>query len=144
MLDLAGFGFFLISVGAAFVAVPDIVYRVADFFGDFKLIELAPNFYLPGPEGSHPQVYYALFVFFLVFGILHAALLVGRFYWRDRPRKKASAFGSIIFLLGAAYASNLLLTESITWFNFVGLFLIFVGVSMVIENLIVLAATKQK
>jgi hypothetical protein len=144
MLDLANFGFFLISVGAAFVAVPDIVSRAADFFRDFKLIELAPNFFLPAPQGFHSQVYYALFVFFLVFGILHIPLLLGRFYFRDRLRKKASTFGSIVFLLGVAYASNLLLTRSIAWFNFVGLFLIMCGASIVIENVIVLSAPKQK
>jgi hypothetical protein len=144
MLDLAGFGFFLISVGAAFVAVPDIVNRMADFFRDFKLIELAPNFSLPAPENFHPQVYYAFFIFFLVFGILHLPLLLGRFYLRDRLRKKASTFGSIVFLLGAAYASNLLLTQNVTWFNYIGLFLILAGVSIVIENIIVLVATRQK
>lgn len=144
MLDLADFGFFLISVGAVFVAVPDIVNRLADFLGDFKLTELSPNFFLPEPAHFHPEVYYALFIFFLVFGILHIPLLVGRFYLRDKLRKKASTFGSIVFLLGAAYASDLLLTQSITWFNFIGLFLIFCGVSIVIENIIVLVATKQK
>lgn len=143
ILDLAGFGFFLISVGAVFVAVPDVIYRLIDFIKDFGLEELGPNFFLPAPQGPHPQVYYAIFVFFLVFGILHIPLILGRVYLRSKLRKKASTLGSIIFLFGVAYASSLLLAQSITWFDFIGLFLILAGLSIVIENMIVLLAPRR-
>lgn len=144
MMDLAAFGFFLISVGAAFVAVPDIIYRLSDLLQDFTLIEVSPSFFLPAPEHFHPEVYYALFVFFLVFGILHIPLLLGRLALRDTLRKKASNLGSIVFLLGVAYAANLLFTQNIAWFNFVGLFLVMAGSGLVLENLIVLAARRQR
>lgn len=143
MMDLATFGFLLISVGAAFVAVPDIIYRLSNFIMDFTLIEVSPKLFLPAPQHFHPEVYYAFFVFFLVFGILHVPLLLGRLALRESVRKKASNVGSIVFLLGAAYAANLLLTQSVAWFNFVGLFLIMAGSGLVLENLIVLAAKRQ-
>jgi hypothetical protein len=144
MLDLADFGFLLISVGAAFVAVPDLISHLSDFFQDFTLVELSPNFFLPAPVHTHPEVYYASFIFFLVFGILHIPLLIGRFLAKDSIRKKASAFTSIIFLLGAAYASNLLLTESVSWFNYIGILLILAGLSLILENIIVLGGSKLR
>jgi hypothetical protein len=144
MLDLANFGFFLVSVGITFVAVPDIVSRLAGFFADFTMVELSPNLLLPAPASFHPQVYYAFFVFSLAVGLLHIPLLAGRIYFKDRLRKKASTFGSIFFQLGAAYACSLLLSQSVAWFSFIGLLIIMGGVSVVIENLIVLAAARQR
>jgi hypothetical protein len=144
MLDLANFGFFLVAVGMAFVAVPDIVSRLADFFTDFTIVELSPNLLLPAPANFHPQVYYAFFIYLLVFGLLHIPLLAGRFYFKDRLRRKASTLGSIIFLLGAAYACSLLLAQSVAWFGFIGLLIIMGGVSLVIENVLVLVATRQR
>jgi len=144
MLDLANFGFFLVSVGITFVAVPDVVKRLSDFFSDFTMVELSPNFLLPAPASFHPQVYYAFFVFSLAFGLLHILLLAGRFYFNDRLRKKASTLGSIIFQLGAAYACNLLLAQSVAWFGFIGLIIILGGVGLVVENLAVLVATRHR
>jgi len=143
IMDLAAFGFFLISVGAVFLAVPDIADRLVNFFQDFSMQQLAPNLYLPAPLHYHPHVYFAFFVFCVVFGLLHIPLLAGRFWTNDRLRKKTRTLGSIIFWLGMAYISNLLVSQSIGWFDFVGLFLIWAGVTVITENAIVLAAPKK-
>lgn len=144
MLDLASFGFFLVSVGAAFVAVPDIVTRLSDFVADFTMVELSPNFFLPAPAGFHPQVYYALFIYSLVFGILHIPLLAGRLYFKDKLRKKASTVGSIVFILGSAYVCSLIYAQSVAWFGFIGLVIMLGGVGLVIENLIVLVVSGKR
>lgn len=144
MLDLANFGFFLVSVGVAFVAVPDLVSRISDFIADITMVEFSPNLFLPAPAGFHPQLYYAFFVYSLVFGILHIPLLAGRLYYGDRLRKKASTLGSAIFQFGAAYACYLLLTQGVVWFAFIGLIIMMGGVSLVVENLIVLAASRRQ
>jgi len=144
MLDLANFGFFLVAAGAAFVAVPDLVSRISNFIADITMVELSPNVFLPAPAGFHPQLYTAFLVYSLVFGLLHIPLLAGRLYYKDKMRKKASALGSIIFQLGAAYSCYLLLTQSVAWFPFIGLIIIFGGASLVIENLIVLAMSMKR
>jgi len=144
MLDLANFGFFLVSVGITFVAVPDLIGRLNDFFRDFTMVELSPNFFLPAPAGFHPQVYYAFLIFALAFGLLHILLLVGRIYYGDRLRKKASTLGSIVFQLGSAYVCTLLLSQSVAWFGFIGLVIIMGGVALVLENLVILAATRRR
>jgi hypothetical protein len=144
MLDLANFGFFLISVGVAFVAVPDLVSHISNFIADITMVEASPNIFLPAPAGFHPQLYYAFLVYSVTFGLLHIPLLAGRFYFKDRLRKKASTLGSVVFQLGAAYAGYLLLSQGVAWFGFIGIIIIMGGLSLVIENLIVLAASRKR
>jgi hypothetical protein len=144
MIDLANFGFFLIAVGAAFVAVPDLVTHLSNFIADITMVELSPNVFLPAPAGFHPQLYNAFFIYSLVFGLLHIPLLAGRLYYKDKMRKKASTLGSIVFQLGAAYSCYLLLNQSVAWFPFIGLIIMLGGASLVIENLIVFAASMKR
>lgn len=143
ILGLANFGIFLIVVGIIVATTPNLVDRIADFFSDFHMQEVAPNIFLPIPGLDHPVVFNALFQFCLIFGILQIVVLSARFIIKDTVRRTASTAMGIIFWLGAAWSVTLINTPGFTWLNFVGYIILFCGIAIVAENLIVIAMRRD-
>lgn len=143
ILGLASFGIFLIVIGIIFVTTPNLVDRAGDFFRDFHTQEVAPNVFLPVPGYDHPVVFNAIYQFCLIFGILQIAVLAARFILKDTVRRTASTVMGIIFWLGAAWSMTFIIAKSITWLTFDGYIITFLGIAIVVENIIVLALRKH-
>ena len=138
-LSLASFGFFLLLIGVIWVITPNLFQEVVDFFKDFKLEkEIFPNVFLPAPAHRHPIVYTALARFCFVFGLFQSVILVLRFFFRESLDKVAGAFSGVVFWLGVGFVSNLLAAGAIGWFGFLGWFIVFGGLSLVVRSLLVL------
>lgn len=139
ILGLASFGFFLLLVGVIWLITPNLSQAVVDFFNSFTLEkEVFPNVFLPSPTGRHPVVYTALARFCFVFGLFQIAILVLRLFFREPTDKVAGTFSGIVFWLGVGFVSNLLAAEALEWFGFLGWFIVFIGVSLVVRSLLVL------
>ena len=139
LLGLVSFGFFLLLVGVIWIVTPNFFQEVVDFFKDFELEEeIFPNVFLPAPADSHPVVYMALSQFCFVFGLFQIAILVLRFFFRDPIDKMAGTFSGIVIWLGVGFVSNMLAAEAIEWFGFLGWFIVFIGLSIVVRSLLVL------
>ena len=138
-LSLASFGFFLLLIGVIWVITPNLFQEVVDFFKDFKLEkEIFPNVFLPAPAHRHPVVYTALARFCFVFGLFQSVILFLRFFFREPLDRVAGAFSGVVFLLGVGFVSNLLAAGTIGWFGFLGWFIVFIGLSLVVRSLLVL------
>ena len=139
ILGLASFGFFVFLIGVIWVITPNLSQKVIDFFKDFELAEeIFPNVFLPAPADHHPVVYTALSRFCFVFGLFQIVILVLRFFFREPVDRVAGTFSGIVFWLGVGYVSNLLAAGAIEWFGFVGWFIVFIGLSLVVRSLLVL------
>jgi len=141
ILGFASFGFFLLLIGVIWVITPNLFQEVVDFFKDFDLTEeIFPNVFLPAPAHPHRHivVYTALAQFCFVSGLFQIAILVLRFFFRDTVDKVAGTFSGIVFWLGVGFVSNLLAAEAIGWFGFIGWFIVFIGLSIVVRSLFVL------
>ena len=139
ILGFASFGFFLLVIGVIWVITPNLSQEVVDFFKDFKLEkEIFPNVFLPAPAGPHPVVYTALSRFCFVFGLFQIVILVLRFFFREPLGRVAGTFSGIVFWLGVGFVSNLLAAGTIEWFGFVGWFIVFIGLSLVVRSVLVL------
>jgi len=136
--SFASLGFFLLLIGVIWVITPNISQKVIDFFKDFKLAEISPNVLLPAPAHHHPVVYTAVARFCFVVGIFQIVILVLRFFFREPLDRLAGTFSGIIFWLGVGFVSNLLAAEAFEWFGFLGWFIVFIGLSLVVRSLLVL------
>jgi hypothetical protein len=138
--SLASFGFFLLLIGAIWVITPNIFQEVVDFFKDFTLKEIFLNIPFPSPEHTywHIAVYTAIARFCFAFGLFQIVILVLRVFFRDPVDKAAGTFSGIVFWLGIGFVSNLLAARTIEWFGFIGLFIVFIGLSIVVRSLLVL------
>jgi len=133
-------GFVLLLVGVIFVVTPNLVDKISDFFLDFELQEVAPNWQLPAPKTAHPVLYTAILQFSLVFAIFQIAVLGARFILRDPIDRTAGTISSIVFWFGASLILNSLILETVEWFLFLGLLIMLIGISIVVKNSIVLIA----
>jgi tellurite resistance protein TehA-like permease len=138
ILGLASFGFFLMLVGIIWIVTPNLLEEVRKFLEDFKLKEVFPNVFLPAPASSHPVVYMAIARFCFVFGLFQIFILALRVVFREAVNKIAGTFSGMIFWLGAGFVANMLSTETIKWFAFVGWIIMLIGLSLVIRSLVVL------
>ena len=139
ILGLASFGFFVFLIGVIWVITPNLSQKVIDFFKDFELAEeIFPNVFLPAPADHHPVVYTALSRFCFVFGLFQIVILVLRFFFREPLGRVAGTFSGIVFWLGVGFVSNLLAAGTIEWFGFVGWFIVFIGLSLVVRSVLVL------
>ncbi|MBE0512907.1 hypothetical protein IBX38_07645 [Candidatus Bathyarchaeota archaeon] len=139
ILGLASFGFFLLLIGVIWVITSNLSQAVVDFFKDFELTEeIFPNVLLPAPAHHHPVVYTAVALFCFVFGLFQIVILVLRFFFREPLDRVAGTFSGIVFWLGVGFVSNLLAAEALEWFGFLGWFIVFIGLSLVVRSLLVL------
>ena len=138
-LSFASIGFFLLLIGVIWIITPNLSQKVIDFFKDFKLEEeVFQNVFLPAPAHRHPVVYTALARFCFVFGLFQIVILVLRVFFREPVDRMAGTFSGIVFWLGVGFVSNLLAAGAIEWFGFLGWFIVFIGLSLVVRSLLVL------
>lgn len=140
VVGLVSLGFFLVLVGVIFVITPNAYTAARNFVGDFELVRVNENVFLPAPvhPSRHKVVYTAVEQFCLVWGIFQIVLLISRFVLRDTVHRKAETFSGIIFWLGVAYAASLLIADTVSWFGFWAWILIFVGLTVIARSLVVL------
>jgi len=138
IIGIVTLGFFLLLVGTIFVVTPNLPDKISNFFLDFELREMAPNWTLPAPKSAHPVLYTAVFQFCLVFAFFQIFVLAARFILRDPIDKMAGTISSIVFWFGASWVVSLLINEPLGWFVFVGLIITLIGISIIVKNAIVL------
>ncbi len=141
-LSLVSAGFFLALVGVVLMITPNYYDEAVAFVKDFGIIDVSPNIKLVAPLSDHPVVYRAFAQFCFAFSILQIAILGLRFLFKDSVKRKAGTIASIISWLGAGYVSTLLLTQTVGWFAFLSGLLAFIGLWLVVRNLLVLAFFK--
>jgi hypothetical protein len=112
--------------------------EVRKFFEDFKLEKVFPNVFLPAPASPHPVVYMAIARFCFVFGLFQIFILALRVVFRESVNRIAGTFSGMIFWLAAGFVANMLSTETIKWFTFVGWIIVLIGFSLAIRSLVVL------
>jgi hypothetical protein len=137
-IGLLSFGFFIMLFALFFIIVPNYYAEVSDFFGDFKLQEVAHNLFLPAPVHPHPVVYETVMRFCIVFGFFQVFILALRFYFRSSVRKMAETTSNIVTWFGAAYMFNLLFSASVEWFPFIGGLIAVLGFSLIARSLVIL------
>ncbi len=144
-IGLLSFGFFIMLFAMFFLIVPDYGDKVVRFFQDFKLQEVAPNFFLPGPEhyyrDVHPYVYNAAMQFCLIFGMFQFLVLGLRLYLKSTLSRIAETVSNIVFWLGAGYMTYLLTQNTIPtrfWFPFIGGVIAVIGLSIIARSLVTL------
>ncbi len=140
IVGLVSFGLFLVLVGVIIAVTPGWYAAARSFVEDFELEKVNGNISLPAPADpyDHEVVYTAVERFCLVWGVFQIGILVLRFFLGQTVNKKAETFSGIVFWLGAAYATSLLLAESLSWFGLWAVILIVIGLSIVARSLVVL------
>jgi len=123
-------------VGFIWLTTPHLKDAIVNFFEDFRLEEAFQNVYLPAPrsEWDHPIVYSAFQQFCIGYGIFQIVVLALRFAFGSSISDKAGTVSGIVFWLGLAYFTGLLLTEAVGWFAFLAGFIIVVGSSIIVRG----------
>jgi hypothetical protein len=138
-MGLVNFGLFLVTVGIVFAITPGLYDAIVRFVRDFRIAEISSGIFFPEPIHNHAVVYGAFYTFCLLFGGLHIVTLAGRFVFKDDSRRKTSTLASMVFWLGSAYITNMLIAATIMWPAFVGYIIALGGACIVLESLILLA-----
>ncbi len=135
-IGFISFGFFLIVVGFIWLNTPGLKDAIVAFFEDFHLEEAFQNVYLPAPrsEWDHPIVYSSFQQFCIGYGIFQIVVLALRFAFGSSISDKAGTVSGIVFWLGLAYFTGLLLGEAVGWFAFLAGFIIVVGASIIVRG----------
>ncbi len=140
-------GFFLVLVGAIFVATPNLFDKIWDFFRDFDLVRVPnrPGWFLPAPAfpGAHSVIYLAAEQISLGLGLFQIAILVLRFVARSPWSKKAETASNLVFWLGAGLLIHTLVNETITattWFVFWAGVIMLIGVSLITRAIVLAVA----
>jgi hypothetical protein len=144
--DFAGaisFGAFLILLAVFYVTSPSLPTEVRSFLGDFKTVEISQDFRWLEPSSNHPMLYGATERFCYLFGLVQVAILGLELAKRSTVREKARTFSSLIFWLGAGYSFGILSSGRLTWIPFLGVLIIFGGVSMVMRSAILVIASRR-
>lgn len=139
ILGITSIGFFFILIGIVFLANPDLLTKILDFFHDFELQEVCPGilFYGPAsPPSTHAVVYTAAFQFCFGYALFLCGILFARFTLRDTLGRKAWTFSGILFWFGAAAGVWALMAGSIDWFMFLGLLIVLIGLVIVVRCMI--------
>lgn len=135
-IGFISFGFFLILVGFIWLNTPDLKDAIAAFFEDFHLEEAFQDVRLPAPrsEWGHKVVYGAFQQFCLGYGLFQIVVLVLRFVFGSSVSDKAGTVSGVVFWLGLAFFTGLLLTEAVGWFAFLAGFIVVVGLSLIVRG----------
>lgn len=143
---LVKFGFFLIILGAVYLATPNIIQEIGAFFKDFQLVKVSePNISFPAPSSNHPVVYGAVELFCYGFGLFHIALLIALILYRSSVKKTGETLSGIVFWLGAGYSAGLLKAQVLGWFSYIACLIILAGVSLIITSLAAyLSSTRRR
>jgi hypothetical protein len=129
------FGAFLIIIAVIYLTTPGIVPELKAFLLDFKMLQNPQGFWWPMPSTSHPVVYNAAERFCFYFGAVQVGVLALRFALRSSIRGKAETVSGIVFWLGSGYSLSLLSQGTLSWFEYVGVWIVVVGVSIAVRGL---------
>jgi hypothetical protein len=108
LVGLINFGSFLVVLGIICAITPNIIRLVSNFFGDLHFRQIFPNVYFWVPSSTHPELYRAVFLFCVGWGIVQTVFLIARFAVRDWPEKITGSIASVFFFFGTAYLVNML------------------------------------
>ena len=137
-LGLLSFGFFLIIIGAIWMATPNLTENVRDFLGDFHLQNVTENIVFPAPEHQydHLEVYTAAMQFCLIFGAFQILILVLRLALHESLNKTAETLSGITFWFSAGFFLYMLASKTIGWFGFLAGLIISVGLMIITSSII--------
>ena len=127
-----------------FIIVPNYYTLVSNFLEDFFTLKPYPgiaNIHLPYPSGNHDVVYETVMRFCLIFGVFQFFVLGLRFFFKSAISKVAETASNIVTWVGGAYMFNLLHLRATNWIPFLGGMIAFLGLSLLVRSLIVLAAS---
>lgn len=138
----------LIVIGLVFALNPDLPDRIVRFFQDFTTVaypfpDTSSTISFPAPmsPGTHTTVYNAVMQFDAGIAILQMVILGMRLYAGSPIRKIAETVGNLVFWLGAAFTTSVLLNGATTvseWFMYWAAIIILVGVGMVVRAVVLL------
>ncbi|MEM4704703.1 MAG: hypothetical protein QXJ02_06520 [Candidatus Bathyarchaeia archaeon] len=142
-------GFFFILLGIMFVITPNLFNRILDFFRDYfttegklHLVQVFPDlrfFVLPSPArpAAHLEVYSAVMLFSLVWGVFKILVLASRLALGSSLSKKADNASDIVFWLGTAYFVKTMLVDAqattAIWFEFWAIVIMLLGASLLVR-----------
>jgi len=139
LLDLAGFGFFLILIGSFLILRPDIPDLLREFLSDFELRRVGA-LGIPVPRTNHPALYGIVFDFSLAMLIFEIFALLARFVLNEGISKKASSLSGVVFWGGSAWILNMLSMGLLEWLTFLGWFVVVAGLSLITQSLFTIIA----
>lgn len=139
-------GLILILIAILFVITPNFITEFVSFFQDLAATLgtwVWPSFSLE-PTALHPVVYNVIYQFFFGTLIINLLVILLRVIFRDSYRRQLESVGGIIFSTGVIWAAYQLLTGATGFTEFVGYFITFIGVSVVISSLALIAVKRVK
>jgi len=140
VLGLTTFGLFLILAGVMLMTTPNLLERGWEFLRDLEIQKFSSHMYLPAPKSNHLILFTALSRFSFYFAILHVPILVARLILKNPVDKTAGTVSGLVFWFGATWIINQLVAGSIAWFVFLGYLIALIGVSIVVQNAVILGA----
>ena len=137
------FGSFLILLAVFYLTSPNLLNEAVTFIHDFKLVQIAQNFWWLEPSTNHSVLYSAAAQFCYVFALVHVVILVLRSAKMLSTRGKAKTFSDIVFWLGAGYVFGILSSGTLAWLSFLGATIVLLGISLVVRSTILLFAFRH-
>lgn len=149
LISAVSIGVFLVLIGTIFVLTSNLYSAVSRFFNDFRLVEIAPNFFLPAPVLNHPVLYLAVEVFCYLWGLFQIVVLVLRFGIGSPIYLKAKTLSRIVFWLGTGWLVSMLQTRifgagSRGWFAFWSAVAMLLGLSLIVQAVVLATALQRK
>ena len=152
VITIVSFGFFLILVGAIFVAWPTLYNALSTFLNSNSWMNVNirnSGVVIPVPitPSAHHVVYEAAFEFCLAWGLFQVFVIAFRFVSGSSPRRKTRTISSAVFWLGASYLINVYLdslkatskNQLDAWYTFWAAIIVLIGVALIVRGLARLA-----
>ncbi|MFX1566271.1 MAG: hypothetical protein ACFFCH_09790 [Promethearchaeota archaeon] len=139
IIGIINAGLILILIAVFLVFRPLLIPTGFNFILDLRWLEVSPGIFWWSPQtpGAHVYVYETMYLFFLGTIIISFIVLALRVVFRDNYDRQIEGIGSIIMSAGITWAAyNLFFNYTpITAFTvFSGWFIVFVGVSIIIQS----------
>ncbi len=135
-LDLLSFGYLLVLMGFLWILNPGLPGDLIGFLKDFRLVRGEGGIYLPAPMHGHPSLYLTAMRFCLAYGAFQALILVLRVLQGEPLDAKAGTASRIAFWLAMGFFLRLMVEGILTWLGLIAGFIISVGLSITVSNLI--------
>jgi hypothetical protein len=138
-LGLAAFGFFLLLVGAIWIAHFSDLNTEAEAFvnpDNWRLSNVTGNIAIPEPTRSYPSIAIAVMQFCFIFGAFEVVILVLRLVVHDLIGRIADAISGAAFWFSAGYFASLAASESIGFFAFLVGVVISGGLAIVASSIV--------
>ncbi|MCQ5374608.1 MAG: hypothetical protein NO515_06295 [Candidatus Methanomethylicia archaeon] len=136
-LGILSLGFFLILLGLMWMITPDIANHIRAFFSPegWHLAEVSQNVFFLEPNRNHPVLYNAASFFCLAFGAFQIIILGIRVALRDALDKIGGTLSGMVFWVGMGYFFGMLANNAVGWFGLLAGFVIFVGISIILQSI---------